>query len=443
MKNILIIFLTFAAIAAYGQNPFQKINVGTSPNDHTGDPLRDAFIKVNDNYDVAADSFSIFRQELAICADSNQNQALRLDALEAASPSVTSTGTIKAGELSIWSNTGSQLTSAPNNLFVTDNGTDFYLNLIDKDVGNSIGVRFSTDSSHFMFIGTQPDDADQLQIIAPATGNILFQAGSRYMYLDATGLRYATDYSSGATDRWIPDKAYVDAHGGGGVDDSAHVSISTNEIFEYTSTHGVDIDGQIHVQDGHIEFVNISEPATPSANKGRLFMVNDSLYFKNESGALINIMLGGSAAGDSIYYLWQEVFTYMVQGDSVFHMLIDTLYYTYGWGDATDSTGMKVGSDCGIQDIVQDSLVCDSLRYRILGTGADMGFTMYYGEWGTAGTALTAELDIATTDGWLYTTTFTAEALAPGQSAWIEFTDKTAAGTAFRAIFYYHEKRAL
>ena len=34
----------------------QTINVGTSPNDGTGDPLRDSFIKVNDNFNQEGES---------------------------------------------------------------------------------------------------------------------------------------------------------------------------------------------------------------------------------------------------------------------------------------------------------------------------------------------------------------------------------------------------
>ena len=45
MKKLLILFFLIISIASYGQ--LTLINVGTSANDHTGDPLRTAFIKVN------------------------------------------------------------------------------------------------------------------------------------------------------------------------------------------------------------------------------------------------------------------------------------------------------------------------------------------------------------------------------------------------------------
>jgi len=151
---------------------------------------------------------------------------------------------------------------------------------------------------------------------------------------------------------------------------------------------------------------------------------------------------GGSSIGDSVTLIWAAVFTDTISFDSVVHMLGDTLHFPYGWGDGLDSTGMDIGVYLGTFDQVQDSLVTDSLRYRLLGTGGDLSFTLYYGEWGTAGTALTAEIDIATTDGWLSTTTFTELALAPGQSVWAKITDKSYAGTAIRIYFYFREKRA-
>jgi hypothetical protein len=50
MKKLLFLILLLSInVLAYSQ--LQTINVGTTPNDHTGDPLRTAFIKTNDNFD--------------------------------------------------------------------------------------------------------------------------------------------------------------------------------------------------------------------------------------------------------------------------------------------------------------------------------------------------------------------------------------------------------
>ena len=48
MKKLLILILFFISLASYSQ--IQNIGVGTIPNDGTGDPLRTAFIKVNNNF---------------------------------------------------------------------------------------------------------------------------------------------------------------------------------------------------------------------------------------------------------------------------------------------------------------------------------------------------------------------------------------------------------
>lgn len=53
MKKLIICFLFLAGTVLYGQ---QVINVGTSPNSGTGDPLRTAFQKVNTNFSAVYDS---------------------------------------------------------------------------------------------------------------------------------------------------------------------------------------------------------------------------------------------------------------------------------------------------------------------------------------------------------------------------------------------------
>jgi hypothetical protein len=51
MKKVLILILLTISIQSYSQS-LQLVNVGSSPNDHTGDPLRTAFIKVNQVIDT-------------------------------------------------------------------------------------------------------------------------------------------------------------------------------------------------------------------------------------------------------------------------------------------------------------------------------------------------------------------------------------------------------
>jgi len=48
MKRLLFLLVWLFPLLVNGQQ--QTINVGTSANDHTGDPLRDAFVKVNHNF---------------------------------------------------------------------------------------------------------------------------------------------------------------------------------------------------------------------------------------------------------------------------------------------------------------------------------------------------------------------------------------------------------
>jgi len=52
MKKLLILILFFISLTSYSQ--IQTIGVGTAPNDGTGDPLRTAFIKVNNNFSYHA-----------------------------------------------------------------------------------------------------------------------------------------------------------------------------------------------------------------------------------------------------------------------------------------------------------------------------------------------------------------------------------------------------
>jgi len=187
-------------------------------------------------------------------------------------------------------------------------------------------------------------------------------------------------------------------------------------------------------------------PASPSANTGVLYMdeSDEHIYFQNSTTTYdLTEGTGGNFDTIRIYEILDSLVLALADSiplATVAHRKVDTMLFVYGWGDALDSTGMDLNADLGTLDVVEDSLVCDSLRYRLLGTGGDLSFKLYYGVWGTAGTALTAEISIATTDGWLNTTTFEVPALAPGQSIWAEIFDKTAAGTAIRIYFYYHEK---
>ena len=79
------------------------------------------------------------------------------------------------------------------------------------------------------------DASDEKSIVVDATNMTVTDAA------DSKGLYYAADYSSGATDRWIPDKAYVDNVGlSGALTAPAKITgTDVNNIsFEFVSTPG-------------------------------------------------------------------------------------------------------------------------------------------------------------------------------------------------------------
>lgn len=56
MKTIATLILALFCIAAYGQNPPNTVNLGTTANDGTGDPIRTIFQELQENDDAAFDS---------------------------------------------------------------------------------------------------------------------------------------------------------------------------------------------------------------------------------------------------------------------------------------------------------------------------------------------------------------------------------------------------
>ena len=93
-----------AGYAANAQMPLQ-VGVGTTPNDHTGDPLRTAFIKHNTNVTAIYDSLDILRSLIGIgggeaiwgyITGTLSNQTDLQTALNAKAPTVSPTFTISA-----------------------------------------------------------------------------------------------------------------------------------------------------------------------------------------------------------------------------------------------------------------------------------------------------------------------------------------------------------
>lgn len=81
MRKILYL-LMFIPFGVFGQT--QVVNVGASANDHTGDPLRNAFIKVNTNFTAVRDSFgNIYREVQTRALVNDSLDQLRADALPA------------------------------------------------------------------------------------------------------------------------------------------------------------------------------------------------------------------------------------------------------------------------------------------------------------------------------------------------------------------------
>jgi len=79
MKNILYLLL-FIPFGLFGQT--EVVNVGASANDGTGDPLRNAFIKVNTNFTAVRDSFgNIYREVQVRTLIADSLDQLRADAV--------------------------------------------------------------------------------------------------------------------------------------------------------------------------------------------------------------------------------------------------------------------------------------------------------------------------------------------------------------------------
>ena len=135
--------------------------------------------------------------------------------------------------------------------------------------------------------------------------------------------------------------------------------------------------------------------------------------------------------------------TYSIPIDTAVHMLGDIKTFSFGWGDGGDSTGMNAGIYLGNLPIVQDSIVFDSIRARVIGTDADVTFQLKYGTWGGSGTGIHTAEQLTASGGFETITTFSTLALGPPTDLWGEITAKSIAGTAIRVILYYHEKRAL
>jgi hypothetical protein len=80
MKKLLYLLL-FIPFGVFGQ--VQIVNVGTTANDHTGDPLRTAFQKVNLNTVATQDSFQVHRALYGNIYTKSQSRTLIADSLNA------------------------------------------------------------------------------------------------------------------------------------------------------------------------------------------------------------------------------------------------------------------------------------------------------------------------------------------------------------------------
>ena len=149
-----------------------------------------------------------------------------------------------------------------------------------------------------------------------------------------------------------------------------------------------------------------------------------------------------------VFYTASGVFEVNLQADSididtVAHMMVDTLQFVGGWGDGSDSTGSSDALYMGMFNVVQDSIVFDSVSVKCIGTGGDITVKwMYSVDWPLAGEEIHAEINATHALGWTGEDTFDPLALGLGNYIWLE---RISGGgcQALRSILYYHEKRAL
>ena len=106
--------------------PFPQINVGTAPNDGTGDVLRDAFITVNDNLDsvdtalaAKAATSALTAEEAARIADDAALAALIATKQDAADGDVVDTNTVHNNATETFTNTQKDQFALNAGLFVT------------------------------------------------------------------------------------------------------------------------------------------------------------------------------------------------------------------------------------------------------------------------------------------------------------------------------------
>ena len=145
MKKLLYLLLLIP-FGAFGQT--QVINVGTVANDHTGDPIRTAFIKVNTNRVAIVDTFAIHRALIVNRYTKTESQVLVNTRLEDKIDSGVDLATYVTAALNDFGGTGSGF-NEHNVQFIVDvtagepdNGDTIYtdVNLIGKSVKLSRGT---------------------------------------------------------------------------------------------------------------------------------------------------------------------------------------------------------------------------------------------------------------------------------------------------------------
>ena len=132
--------------------------------------------------------------------------------------------------------------------------------------------------------------------------------------------------------------------------------------------------------------------------------------------------------------------------DSIFHQLIDTLFYVFkiGNGNTTDITDMVAGAYLGVLPVVQDSIILDSLSVDCIGANGDITVQLQYGSsFVNAGTGLHTNINVTTSGGEVSTSSFTESILGPGNDIWGEVISTGATKPTMVIMkLFYHEKRA-
>jgi len=231
-------------------------------------------------------------------------------------------------------------------------------------------------------------------------------ANAALLILGVDGLEYVADHSTdqAANDRWLPDKAYVDGVSG----DATTLNAGTRT----TTYYRLQTDG---------DSLNLPEATT------------------NYAG-LLGAGQWNSLTANTAYR------TGAIDIDTVAHMLADTLVIIgrIGAGFSFDTAYMHDVTKLFLVPVVQDSLVCDSIRAFCYGAGGDVNLRTYQldNEDDASKTYIHATINPVTGTS-AGTTTFTTPVHGPGKLLGCEiYGEPSTQPLEIFVYLYCHEVRA-